>query len=58
MSRKLTVNDYEWVKSVSSFNEVLAKIVMQDICKVDVEYPEQLHKTHNYLALLSGRMKL
>ena len=51
MSQKLPVNNFEWMKDTSQFDEGY-------FLEVDVEYLEQLHELHNDLAYLSEIMKI
>ena len=51
MSQKLPVNNFEWMKDTSQFDEGY-------FLEVDVEYLEQLHELHNDLTYLSERMKI
>ena len=52
MSQKLPVNNFEWVKDTSQFNEDFMKNYDEesdDRCflEVDVQYSEKLHDIHN-----------
>ena len=63
MSQKLPVNDFEWIKNISKFNNNFIKKYDVDsdigyILEVDVEYTKSLHKLHNDLPLFPGRMKI
>ena len=63
MSQKLPVNDFEWVKKLSKFNENFIKNYDENsdkgyILEVDVEYLKNLHKLHSDLPLLPERMKI
>ena len=49
MLRKLPVNNFEWIKDTSQFNEDFMS---------DVQYPEKLHKLHNDLLFLSEGIKI
>ena len=51
MSQKLPVNNFEWMKDTSQFDEGY-------FLEVDVEYLEQLHELHNDLTYLSEIMKI
>ena len=51
MSQKLPVNNCEWMKDTSQFDEGY-------FLEVDVEYLEQLHELHNDLTYLSEIMKI
>ena len=48
MSQKLPVNDFEWIKDTSQFNEDFMKNYNEESDKgyfleADVQYPEKLH---------------
>ena len=63
MSRKLPVNNFEWIKNTSQFNEDLIKSYNEEsdegyFFEVDVQYPEKLHEIHNELSFLPERMKI
>ena len=63
MSRKLPVNNFEWIKNTSQFNEDLIKNYNEEsdegyFFEVDVQYPEKLHEIHNELSFLPERMKI
>ena len=63
MSQKLPVNNFEWIKDISQFNEDFIKKYNQESHKgyfleVDVQYLEKLHKLHNDLPFLPKRMKI
>ena len=59
MLQKLPVNNFEWIKDTSHFNEnfIIPKKVMKYtkksdegyFLKIDFRYPEKLHEPHNYL---------
>ena len=51
MSQKLPVNNFEWMKDTSQFDEGY-------FLEVDVEYLEQLLELHNDLTYLSEIMKI
>ena len=62
MSQKLPVNNFEWIKDTSQFNEDFIKNYNQEsdegyFLKVDVQYTEKLHEFH-ILALLPERFKI
>ena len=62
MSQKLPVNNFEWIKDTSQFNEDFTKHYNEEsdggyFLKVDVQYLEKLHKLHNHLLFLPHRMK-
>ena len=63
MSQKLPVNNFEWIKDVSQFNEDFINNYNEEgdegyFLEVDVQYPEMLHKLHNGLPFLPERMKI
>ena len=63
MSQKLPVNNFEWIKNTSRFNEDFIKPYNQEsdegyFFEVDVQYPEKLHELHNDLPFLPERMKI
>ena len=52
MSQKLPVNNFEWIKDTSQFNEDFIKSYNEEsdegyFLEVDVQYPEKLHELHN-----------
>ena len=63
MSQQLPVNNFEWIKDTSQFNEDFRKSYDEEsdegyFLEVDVQYLETLHELHNHLAFLSERMKI
>ena len=63
MSQKLPLNNFEWIKDVSQFNERFMKNYTEDIdeghfLEVDVQYLEKLHELHNDLLFLLEKMKI
>ena len=63
MSQKLPVNNFEWIKDTSQFNEDFIKNYNEEsdegyFLEVDVQYPEQLHELHNDLLFLAERIKI
>ena len=63
MSQKLPVNNFEWIKNTSQFNEDFMKNYNEEsdkayFLKVDIQYPEKIHELHNDLLFLSERMKI
>ena len=64
MSQKLPVNNFEWIKDTSQFNEDFIKTIMKNVknilyfFEVDVQYPEKLHELHNDLPFLPERIKI
>ena len=62
MSQKLTVNNFEWIKDTSQFNEDFIKNYNEEIDKgyfleVNVQHLEKLHECHNDLPFLSESQK-
>ena len=62
MSQKLPVNNFEWIKDTSQFNEDFIKNYTEEsdegyFLEVDVQYLENLHELHNNLPFLPERMK-
>ena len=62
MSQMLQVNNFEWRKGTSQFNEDFIKNNNEEsdgrcFLEVDVQYSEKLHKFHNDLSFLPERMK-
>ena len=63
MPQKLPVNNFEWIKDTSQFNEYFIKNYNQESdegysLEVDVQYFEKLNKPHNDLPLLPEIMKI
>ena len=61
MSQKLPVNNFEWIKDTSQFNEDFIKNYNEKVIKdieVDVQYFEKLHELHSYLPFLPERVKI
>ena len=63
MSQKLPVNNFEWIKDPSHFNEYFIKNYNEGsdeeyFLEVDVQYLEKLHELHNDLPFLPERMKI
>ena len=63
MSQKLPVNNFEWIKDNSQFNEDFMKNYNEEsdgryFLQVDVHYLEKLHEPHDDLPFLSQRMKI
>ena len=61
--QKLPVNNFEWIKDTSEFNEDFIKKYNEEnneryFLKVDVQYFEKLHGIHYDLPLLPERMKI
>ena len=60
--QKLPVNNFEWVKDTSQFNEDFIKNYNKEsdrryFLEVEVQYTEKLHELHNDLPHLPERMK-
>ena len=63
MFQKPLVNDFEWIKDTSQFNEDFIKNYNEEsdegyFLEVDVQYLEKLHELHNDLPFLPERMKI
>ena len=63
MSQKLLVNNFEWIKDTSQFNEDFINNYNEEsdkgyLLEVDVQYLEKVHELHNDLPLLPERMKI
>ena len=63
MSQKLPVNNFEWIKDTSQFNEDFIKNYNEEsdegyFFEVDVQYLEKLRELHNDLPFLPQRMKI
>ena len=63
MSQKLPVDNIEWIKDTSQFNEDSIKKYNKVsnegyFLEVDVQYFEKLHDLHNDLSFLPERMKI
>ena len=63
MLQKLSVNNFEWIKDTSQFNEDFIKNCNEEsdegyFFEVDVQLPENLHELHNDLLLLPEKMKI
>ena len=63
MSQKLPVNNFEWIKDISQFNEDFIKNYNDEsdkgyFLKVNVQYLENLHELHNDLLFSPDRMKI
>ena len=63
MSQRLPVNNFEWVKNTSWFNEDFIRNYNEESYKeyfleADVQYIEKLHELHNHLPFLPERMKI
>ena len=63
MSRKLPVNNFEWIKDTSQFNEDFIKDYNEEcvegyFLEGNLQYIEKLHELHNNLPFLQERMKI
>ena len=63
MLQKLPVNNCEWIKDTSQYNEDFTKNYSEEsdegyFLEVDVQYIETLHELHDGLLFLSERMKI
>ena len=63
MSQKLPVNNFEWIKDTSQFNEDLIKNYNEEsdegyFLEVYIQYLEKLYELHNDLLFLPERMKI
>ena len=61
--QNLPVNNFEWIKDTSQFNEAFVKSYNVEreegnFLEVDVQYLEKLHEIHNDLPTLTERMKI
>ena len=63
MAQKLPTHGFRWINKVEELtSEKIAKLVKRDnkgyVLEVDVEYPKELHGSHNELPFLPERMKI
>ena len=63
MSQKFSLNNFEWIKDTSQFNEDFIKNYNEEsdegyFLEVDVQYLEKLHELHNDLLFLLEKMKI
>ena len=63
MSQNLPVNNFEWIKHTSQYNESFMKNCYEESKKgyffdVDAQYPEKFHELHNDLLLLPEGTKI
>ena len=72
MSKKLPVNNFEWIKDTSQFNEDFIKSYNEEsyrgyfleesdrgyFLEVNAQYLEKLQEHHSYLPFLLERMKI
>ena len=63
MSRKLPINNFEWIDNTSQFNEDFIKGYNEesdegDFLEAGAQYPRKLHDLHNDLPFLPERMEI
>ena len=63
ISQNLPVNNFEWIKDASQFNEDFIKKYHEKsnegyFVEVDIQYFAKLHEVHNYFPFLLERMKI
>ena len=63
MLQKLPLDNFEWIKDTSQFNEDFIKNYNEEsnegyFFEVDVQYIEKLHELHNDIPFLPERMKI
>ena len=63
MSKKLLVNNFEWIKDTCQFNKHFIKNYNEEsdercFLKVDVQYPEKLLDLHNDSLFLPEQKKV
>ena len=63
MLQKLPVNNFEWIKDTSQFNEDFIKNYNEEsdegyFLEVDIQYPEKLHELNNDVPFLPERKKI
>ena len=63
MSQKLPVDNFEWIKDTSKYNEAFMQSYSEEsnegyFLKNDAQYPEKLHNIHNDLPFLLERIKI
>ena len=63
MSQKLPINNFEWIKDTSQFNESFIKNYNEEndegyFPEVDVQYLEKLYEVHTDILFLPERMKI
>ena len=63
MSRKLPVNNFEWIEDTSQFNKGFMRNYNEEsyeryFLDVDVQYLKKIHGLHNDLPFLSEKMEL
>ena len=63
MLQKLLVNNFQWIKDISRFNDDLIKkynekVIKDVFLKLMFKYTKKLHEPYNYLLFLPERMKI
>ena len=63
MLQKFPVNNFEWIKNNSQFNEDFIKNYNEEsdeeyFLEVDVQFTEKQHKLHNDLPFLPERIRI
>ena len=63
MLQKLPANNFKWIEDTSQINDDFIKSCNEEnnegyFLEADVQYVEKLHKLHNDLPLLLGRMNI
>ena len=60
MSRHLPYGRFNWLKNVDNFdvNWISEKNPTGCILEVNLEYPDELHKLHNYYPLASEKLAI
>ena len=63
MLQKLPVNNFEWIKDTSQFNEDFIKNYHEErdegyFLEVDIQYLKKLHRLHNDLPFYQKERKL
>ena len=63
MSEKIPVNNFEWIKDTSQFNEDFIKNCNEEsdegyFLEVHIQYIEKLHELHDDLPFVQERMKI
>ena len=63
MSQKFPVNNFEWIRDTSQFNEVFIKSYNEEsdegyFFEIEIQYPEKVHELQNEVPFLPERMKI
>ena len=63
MSQKFPVNNFEWIRDTSQFNEVFIKSYNEEsdegyFFEIEIQYPEKVHELQNKVPFLPERMKI